>query len=140
MALVHDYHSLVYELNRRYRIDGKCKLVTRGVSVNPAGVALAFPMLSDMHIPFSKAILTLTAQDKVTAILRSHCPLCLSVLCVMMLCISTAHVFAATHIIKMAHKKFYAETSFCSTNVPGFAQRTAWMSSRSIRMNVWLRM
>jgi len=70
VALVHDYHSLVYELNRRYRIDGKCKLVTRGVAVNPAGVALAFPQHTDMHIPFSKAILELTRQDKVTAILR----------------------------------------------------------------------
>lgn len=76
MALVHDYHSLVYELNRRYRIDGKCKLVTRGVAVNPAGVALAFPQHTDMHIPFSKAILELTRQDKVTAILRSLCPPC----------------------------------------------------------------
>ncbi len=70
-ALVHDYHSLIYELNRRKKIDGHCKLVTRGVAVNPSGIALAFPHGSDMHIPFSKAILNLVAQDTISNILRS---------------------------------------------------------------------
>ena len=72
-ALVHDYHSLIYELNRRKKIDGHCKLVTRGVAVNPSGIALAFPHGSDMHIPFSKAILNLVAQDTISNILRSLC-------------------------------------------------------------------
>lgn len=70
-ALVHDYHALIYELNRRRNIDGHCKLVTRGVAVNPTGISLAFPLGSDMHIPFSKAILNLGAQDAITNILRS---------------------------------------------------------------------
>ena len=69
-ALVHDYHSLVYELNRRYRIDKKCKLETRGVTAHPAGLAMAFPLNTDMPIPFSKAILSLRARDAVNDILR----------------------------------------------------------------------
>ena len=70
-ALVHDYHSLIYELNRRKAIDGKCKLETRGIGVNPTGIALAFPINSELAIPFSKAVLSLVAADKVNAILRS---------------------------------------------------------------------
>jgi hypothetical protein len=70
-ALVHDYHALIYELNKRKKIDNYCKLVTRGPAVNPSGIALAFPHGTDMHIPFSKAILNILAQDGITSILRS---------------------------------------------------------------------
>jgi len=71
-ALVHDSYSLIYELNRRKEIDGHCKLVTRGISVNPSGMALAFPLSSELHIPFSKAILNLNSQGVVQDILRSE--------------------------------------------------------------------
>jgi len=70
-ALVHDSFSLIYELNKRKEIDGDCKLVTRGISVNPSGMALAFPLNSELHIPFSKAILELNARAVVQGILRS---------------------------------------------------------------------
>ena len=73
-ALVHDYHSLVYELNKRKGIDNQCRLETRGVSVHPAGLAIAFPLTSQMPIPFSKAILSLRARDAVNDILRCGFP------------------------------------------------------------------
>ena len=75
MAMVHDSYSVIAELNRRKQIDGSCKLISVGTQVNPAGLGLAFPASevgSNLAIPFSKAILTLTQRDAMTQIIRNE--------------------------------------------------------------------
>ena len=71
MALIHDDYSLIHELNMRKQKDGHCKLITMGTSVMPAGLGFAFPLNSEMHVPFSKVILNLKKTDKINDIVRN---------------------------------------------------------------------